>query len=127
MTAALQSSVFLQSAIIFGLASKPQILPVVKDLIVNARAQDFVATLTLLRDFARTHLSILANNLHYIQWIGASLDTNTRTSLSKVAEICPAMGTSGYGPYFLATPDDTKDWQYYISSLGRASSSLSRR
>ncbi|PSN68711.1 acetyl-CoA synthetase-like protein [Corynespora cassiicola Philippines] len=119
MTAALQSTVFLGTTLILGPPSPPS-PPLVMSILQYGKVDGFVSIPSVLRSMVLQPQCLeLLKRLKFIQWIGAPLDNNTGTVLSQHTRICPAMGTTECGPYFLLTPDSPSDWAYYIFQPGQ--------
>jgi acyl-coenzyme A synthetase/AMP-(fatty) acid ligase len=106
-----------------GPATKPPTPAVVAETLRYCKADGLVALPFLLDAMTQdpSHLEILGK-LEYIQYVGAALSTQTGTTLSNLfsIKICPAMGTTECGPYFLNTPSDTDDvWACYSPQAGQ--------
>jgi acyl-coenzyme A synthetase/AMP-(fatty) acid ligase len=119
MTAALQSTVFLCTTLILGPASPPSPL-LVMSILQHSKADGFVSLPAILRAMSLQPQCLeVLKRLEFIQWIGAPLDDKTGAILSHHTRICPAMGTTECGPYFLLTPSSPSGWAYYIFQSGQ--------
>ncbi|KAF2258864.1 acetyl-CoA synthetase-like protein [Lojkania enalia] len=120
MCAALQAPTFLRMVSVQGPATKPPTPLVVADTLRYSGAEGFVSLPFLLRAMVQQSQTLeLLKDLEYIQWIGAALDTETGNMLSQHVKLCPAMGTTECGPYFLSTVDGPQDWAYYAFQSGQ--------
>lgn len=120
MAAALQGGVFLFSILVLGPSMKPPTPPLVTEILQYSGAKAFVAMPSLLRAMCQNPSTVEAlKSLDFVQWIGAALDSATGSTLSQITRISPAMGTTECGPYFLITPEESKDWEYYIFQEGQ--------
>jgi acyl-coenzyme A synthetase/AMP-(fatty) acid ligase len=119
MTAALQSTVFLCATLILGPASPPS-PPLAMSILHHSKADGFVSLPAILRAMSLQPQCLeVLKRLEFIQWIGAPLDEKTGAMLSHHTRICPAMGTTECGPYFLLTPSSPSEWAYYIFQSGQ--------
>ncbi|KAF2018086.1 AMP-binding enzyme [Aaosphaeria arxii CBS 175.79] len=120
LCAALQAPFFLHSIIVQGPATKAPSPRGIIETLRYSQAKGFVAPPFLLRALTQQPPALeILKSLDYIQWIGAALDAETGNFLSKYVKICPAMGTTECGPYFLETADSPKDWAYYRFQSGQ--------
>jgi acyl-coenzyme A synthetase/AMP-(fatty) acid ligase len=120
LCAALQSPVFLNETVIVGSRTKPPIPTVVAETLKYSKADGLVALPAQLRSMVRQpeYFDVL-KDLDFVQWVGASLDAETGTALSRHVKLCPAMGTTECGPYFLNTAEDPQDWACYLFQAGQ--------
>lgn len=120
LCAVLQTPIFLDGIVIVGSRAKPLTPTTIADTIRYSKAQGLVALPFLLRAMVRQLESLeILKTLKYIQWVGAALDTDTGSLLASHVKLCPAMGTTECGPYFLRTAEDSKDWAYYSFQSGQ--------
>lgn len=120
LCAVLQSPPFLNSVVVTGSRLKPPSPPVIADTIQYSKAQGLVSLPFLLRAMTRHPGSLeLLKSLDFIQWVGAALDSETGNALSQHVKLCPAMGTTECGPYFLKSIAEPEDWAYYSFQDGQ--------
>jgi acyl-coenzyme A synthetase/AMP-(fatty) acid ligase len=132
LCAALQAPVFLRTIVVTGPATKPPTPAIVADTLRYSNARGLVALPFLLDAMVQypDYLDALGK-LEYIQYVGAALSAQTGTTLSRLegVKVCPAMGTTECGPYFLKTSsgdsddddddDDDDAWAYYSPQSGQ--------
>lgn len=127
LCAALQAPIFLGMVSIQGPATKISTPQAIVDTLRYGRADGFVALPFLLQAMTRfTHMLEVLKNLEYVQWVGAALDRQTGSALSHDVRLCPAMGTTECGPYFLKTNSDPEDWEYYAFQSGQGIEMIER-
>ncbi|KAH8726600.1 AMP-binding enzyme [Phaeosphaeriaceae sp. PMI808] len=120
LCAALQTPTFLNGIVISGSKTKPPTPTVVAETLRYSKAQGLATLPFLLRGMVQQAESLqILKQLEYIQWVGAALDMDTGSKLSKYVKLCPAMGTTECGPFFLNTVDDAQDWAYYSFQSGQ--------
>ncbi|CAI6335581.1 unnamed protein product [Periconia digitata] len=120
LCAALQGPLFLEMVSIQGPAGKVTTPQVISDILRYSQAEGFVGLPFLLQAMSKNQETLESlKALEFIQWIGAALDKETGDTLSKYVKLCPAMGTTECGPYFLRTNEDTEDWEYYAFQSGQ--------
>jgi acyl-coenzyme A synthetase/AMP-(fatty) acid ligase len=116
----LQSPVFLKGTIVVGSRTKPPSPTVVAETLRHSKAHGLVALPAQLRGMVQQQESFdVLKNLGFVQWVGAALDEETGTALSRHVKLCPAMGTTECGAYFLNTAEDARDWAYYSFQSGQ--------
>jgi acyl-coenzyme A synthetase/AMP-(fatty) acid ligase len=120
LCAVLQTPVFLQGIVVIGPAIRLPTPAVIAETLRYSKVQGLVALPSQLRGMVRQPKGFeILKGLNYIQWVGAALDEETGNKLSESVKLCPAMGSTECGPYFLNTVDDAKDWSYYSFQSGQ--------
>lgn len=127
LCAALQAPVFLNSVIVTGPRLKPPSPPVIADVLRYSKAQGLVSLPFLLRAMTKQPETLnVLKGLDFVQWVGAALDSETGNALSKHVKLCPAMGTTECGPYFLKVVEEPEDWAYYSFQDGQGMEFINR-
>ncbi|KAH7377930.1 hypothetical protein DE146DRAFT_638005 [Phaeosphaeria sp. MPI-PUGE-AT-0046c] len=120
LCAVLQSPPFLNSVVITGPRLKAPSPPVIAETLRYSNAHGLVSLPFLLRAMTRHPENLdLLKSLDFIQWVGAALDSDTGNTLSQHVKLCPAMGTTECGPYFLKSVATPEDWAYYSFQDGQ--------
>lgn len=120
LCAALQTPVFLKGTVVIGSRAKPPTPAVIADTLRYSKAHGLVALPFMLQSMVKQPECLnTLKALEYVQWVGAALDSNTGSALSKWVKLCPAMGTTECGPYFLNTVRDAQDWTHYSFQFGQ--------